>query len=680
MKDKDIQKQIDKLRRDIEYHNYRYYVLDDPVISDREYDLMLRELEKLEKENPQFFDANSPTQRVGAKPSKKFEPFHHSVPMLSLANAMDLEELEKWDERVKKALGKKEVEYCCELKFDGSSVSLIYKDGEFLRGGTRGDGENGEDITNNLRTIKTIPLILQNGAKPQHPMLGNSPTSDVGVDLSKELVIRGEVMMPIKSFEAINKKAEKEGGKIFANPRNATAGSLRQLDPKITASRHLEFFAYNIVSGLKVGSQSEALKKVEKLGFQPSFDYQVVMGLDKAKKYLEKIDKLKDGLPFGIDGVVIKVNNIADQDKLGFVSRSPRWAIAYKFAAEEQETVVENIEVQVGRKGTLTPVAHLKPVRIAGSLVSRATLHNKEEVKRKDIRIGDHVLVHKAGEVIPEIVRSLKEKRTGKEKPFKMPLNCPVCGTKVVEDERGILVKCPNKNCFAQHRETIIHFVSRAAFDIEHVGPALVDQLIENKLIEDAADLFSLTKGDLEVLERMGEKSAQNVIDSLELRKKVSLPRFIYALGITHVGEQTAQDLADQFETMDKLEKVKLKDLEDLFGIGEIVAKSIYAYFQDEKNKRFLDKLKKVGVKIIEEKKSKQLVGLSFVVTGSLRKFSRETAEEEIRKRGGRAGSSVSANTSYLVVGENPGSKYDKAKKLGIKILDEKEFTKMLSN
>jgi len=661
----DIKSKIEKLRKEIEYHNYRYYILDNPKISDREYDLMMRELERLEKENPEFFDANSPTQRVGAAPSKKFSKFHHDVPMLSLANAMDLEELDKWDERVRKSLGKSNIEYCCELKFDGSSMSLIYKDGKFVSGGTRGDGNEGEDVTVNLRTIKTIPLFLQVKGLDYH---------------KQEVVVRGEVMMPIKSFEEINMKALNDGGKIFANPRNAAAGSLRQLDSKITASRRLEFFAYYIISGIKTKTQSEQLEDLKKLGFIASPHWELVRGAGGIKKFLEKWAKKKESLPFGIDGVAIKVNNVADQEKLGYVSRSPRWAIAYKFEAEEQETIVEDIEVQVGRTGVLTPVAHLKPVLVAGSTVSRATLHNKEEVKRKDIRVGDHVLVHKAGEVIPEIIKSLKNKRTGHEKIFKMPLKCPVCGTKVLGDDRGIIVRCPNKNCFAQHNEQIIHFVSRSGFDIEHIGPALIEQLIENKLIEDSADLFSLEKGDLETLPRMGDKSAQNVIDSLEDRKNISLSRFIYALGIPNIGEQTASDLADYFETLDKLENAKLEDLEGLFGIGEIVAKSIHAYFQNAKNRRLLDKLKKAGVRMEKSIKSKKLAGMSFVITGSLQNFSREVAEERIREQGGKAGSAVSINTTYLVAGENPRSKYDKAKKLGIKIIDEERFIKILDN
>ncbi|MBI2448564.1 NAD-dependent DNA ligase LigA [Candidatus Microgenomates bacterium] len=637
-----IEEKIKKLRREIEKHNYLYYALDAPKISDREYDLLLRELEKLEAENPEFFDPNSPTQRVGAKLSKKFESVKHSVPMLSLANAMDFAELAEWDERVRKGLGVAEVEYCCEYKFDGSSVTLNYQDGAFDQGATRGDGLNGENVTSNLRTIKTIPLTLSlfhEGDLEGETFVVTkvSPSRDSGA-----LTIRGEVVMPKKSFEEINARAKKEGTKIFANPRNAAAGSLRQLDPKITASRQLEFFAYSVY-----GDKGLKTQKREKI-------------------------------PFEIDGVVVKVNSFQEQEKLGFVSRSPRWAIAFKFSAEEVETVVEDIEVQVGRKGTLTPVAHLTPVKVAGSTVSRATLHNKEEIKRKDIRIGDHVLIRKAGEVIPEVVKSLSKKRIGKERKFVMPENCPVCGTKVVSDERGIIVKCPNKNCYAQHEQNIRHFVSRTAFDIEHIGPAIISQLLDNKLIEDSADLFTLEKGDLEQLDRMAEKSAQNVIDSVKLRKQTTLPRFIYALGITHVGEQTAQDLADSYGTLDKLKKADLVELEDLFGVGEKVAKSVYDYFRDEKNRHFLEKLSKVGVTIASEKKSRELEGKSFVITGTLFKFSREVAEEEIRKKGGRAGSSVSENTTYLVAGENPGSKLAKAKKLGVKIIDESKLIELL--
>jgi len=658
--DKAIKKKIEKLRKEIEYHNYRYYVLDSPVISDKEYDRLFRELVELEKKYPQFYDPNSPTQRVGATPSEKFVTVKHKVPMLSLQNAMNFEELDKWDERVRKLLNKNKMEYCCELKFDGASVTLDYKNSLFIQGATRGDGFRGEDITANLKTIHTIPLRFQQ-------------------EIKGEITIRGEVLMPKKSFEELNKKAQKQGGKIFANPRNAASGSLRQLDPKITAGRNLEFFAYAITSGLKLETQLKVLDKLQKLGFKVSPDYEVFTGIEGVKKHCLKWEEEKEKLPFEVDGVVVKVNKINEQKKLGFVARAPRWAIAYKFEAEAEETILEDIEVQVGRKGTLTPVAHLKPVRIAGSTVSRATLHNKEEIKRKDIRIGDHVLVHKAGEVIPEVVRVLKEKRTGKEKKFVMPSKCPVCGTKVVEDKGGIIIKCPNRNCYAQHRERILHFVSRPAFDIEHVGPALVDQLLDNKLIEDAADLFTLKRGDLENLERMAEKSAQNVIEAIEKRKEITLPRFIYALGITHVGEQTAYDLADYFGSLENLEHASLNELEDLFGVGEIVARSIFDYFQDKKNKKFLEKLRKVGIKIKEAKKSKRLAGKTFVITGTLKNFSREVAEEEIRKRGGKASSQVSKNTDYVVVGENPGSKYDKAKKLNIKIIKEKKFLEILS-
>jgi len=665
MQNEQIKKRIKDLRKEIEEHNYRYYILDNPTISDREYDLMLRDLEELETQYPEYFDPNSPTQRVGAKPSKKFGAFsHNNIPMLSLTNAMNLDELEKWDERVRKGLDKDKVEYCCELKFDGSSVSIIYKDGTFFAGGTRGDGETGEDISLNLKTLKTIPLVLRSN------------------DLARgEAIVRGEVMMPIESFEQLNQKAEKDGGKVFANPRNAAAGSLRQLDPAITASRHLEFVAYAIALGFGFKKQSEALKILEKSGFKVSPHWTIAHSIGDIKKYLEKWDNERKKLPFDIDGVVVKVNNIAEQEKLGYVARAPRWAIAFKFIAEEQETIIEGIEVQVGRKGTLTPVAHLKSVRIAGSLVSRATLHNKEEVKRKDIRIGDHVIVHKAGEVIPEIVQSIKDKRTGKEKVFLMPSNCPVCGTKVVEDERGIIVRCPNDSCYAQHLESFIHFVSRSAFDIEHVGPALIEQLIENNLVEDIADLFTLEKGDLENLERMGEKSAQNVIDSLQEKKVVSLSRFIYSLGITHVGEQTANDLAEYFQSLDKLKKADYEELAGIFGIGEIVAKSIYNFFHNKENIHLIEKLLKVGVKIKSPDIGKRvLLGKSFVITGSLKNFSREVAEEKIRELGGKAGSSVGTTTDFLVAGEKPGTKLDKANKLGIKVIGEEELMAILGN
>lgn len=676
MQKEDIEKKIKKLREKIEHHNYRYYVLDDPEISDREYDLMLRELESLEKENPEFFDPNSPTQRVGAVMKGKFDSFHHSIPMLSLANAMNFEELEKWDERVRKGLGKEKVEYCCELKFDGSSVALLYKNGEFQDGGTRGDGESGEKISQNLKTIKSIPLRLDRGV-----------ILDLKIEKLNPLIflVRGEVMMSKESFEKLNAKAEVEGGKIFANPRNAAAGSLRQLDSSITASRHLEFFAYSLLSQdskIKIEKQTDALDILKKMHFRVSPNYKKCLGIDEVKKYCEEWSIRRDSLPFEIDGAVVKVNSFNEQEKLGYVARSPRWGIAFKFIAEEQETIVEDIEVQVGRKGTLTPVAHLKPVRIAGSTVSRATLHNKEEIKRKDIRIGDHVLVHKAGEVIPEVIRPLKEKRKGSEKIFKMPDICPVCGTKVVEDERGIILKCPNKKCFAQHREGIIHFVSRSAFDIEHIGPALIDQLLDHGLIEDVADLFTLEKGDLENLERMGEKSAQNVIDSLIEKKKVTLSRFIYSLGITHVGEQTASDLADSFQSLEKLQEASYEEIEGLFGVGEIVARSIYEYFREEKNQKLIEKLFKAGIEIkkLETRGPRKLDGKSFVITGSLQRFSREVAEEKIRELGGRAGSSVSTNTAYLVAGEKPGSKLDKAKKLGVKVINEEELLKILGS
>ncbi|MFA7308668.1 MAG: NAD-dependent DNA ligase LigA [Patescibacteria group bacterium] len=656
-------KKISELRKRIEEYNYQYYVLDEPTVTDEEYDRIMRQLIDVESRFPDLVTPDSPTQRVGATPSKKFSQVKHSIPMLSLANAMGEDELVKWDERVQKGLGEKTVTYCGEIKFDGASVSLTYRDGLLLEAATRGDGKVGEDITANIKTIPSVPLKLRE-------------------QMNGTVVIRGEVVMPKESFEKLNLKAEAEGTKIFANPRNAAAGSLRQLDSKITSSRHLEFFAYSMSDTRSVATQKEALDFLASLGFKVSPGYKELHGIEEVVAFCASAEKNREKLPFQVDGAVIKVSDFEEQEKLGYVARSPRWAVAYKFEPETQETVVEDIEVQVGRTGALTPVAHVKPVKVAGSLVSRATLHNKSEIARKDIRIGDHVVIRKAGEVIPEIVGPLLARRTGKEKKFAMPSTCPVCGTKAIEEESGIIMRCPNPGCYARHFESIVHFVSRSAFDIEHVGPALVEQLIEQKLIEDAADLFSLTQGDLLGLERMAEKSAHNVIASIESKKAVTLNRFLYALGIPNVGEQTAVDLATHYGDLDTIlaqdKEAMRADLDGIYGIGEKVAVSITTFFKEKKNIHVIEKLLKVGIKIQNVQVSSALSGKSFVITGSLTKFSREVAEEEIRKRGGKAGSAVSRDTSFVVVGESPGSKYEKAQKLGVAIITEDELIKML--
>lgn len=654
---------IHELRTQIDEYNYHYYVLDAPIVTDAVYDAAMRELISLEHAYPAYLDPHSPTQRVGARPAAGFAEVTHTVPMLSLSNAMGEGELREWHERVVKGLGSPQVSYSCEVKFDGSSVSLMYRDGVLIQAATRGDGRTGEDITLNIRTLKTVPLRLRES-------------------VSGEIIVRGEVVIPKKDFEKMNEQATAEGTKIFANPRNAAAGSLRQLDPAMTAKRPLEFFAYSIYGDESVASQSQALDRLVQLGFQVSPARQRLQTIDAVLAFCQKTEKNRDKLPFQVDGAVIKLDSFAAQEKLGFVARSPRWAVAYKFEPETSETVVEDIEIQVGRTGVLTPVAHVTPVVVAGSTVSRATLHNRSEIERKDIRIGDHVVIRKAGEVIPEIVGPLAERRTGREKKFKMPTECPVCGTAVITDESGIALRCPNPQCYARHFEGIRHFVSRSAFDIEHVGPALIEQLIDQKLIEDAADLFTLKLGNLINLERLAEKSAQNIIDSIAARKTISLNRFLYALGIPQVGEQTAADLAAHYGSLEKILEKKSDELraelDQIYGIGEKVAESIIEYFDNKQNRHLIEKLLNVGVKIEAVQTGGSLSGKNFVITGSLEHFSREVAEEEIRRLGGRAGSSVSAATDYLVAGAKAGSKLEKAKKLGVKVISEEELRKLL--
>ncbi len=667
MTKEEAKKRIEELRKEINYHNYLYYVKNAPIISDEEYDALMRELQELEAKFPEFITPESPTQRVGAQPAEEFKKVKHKIPMLSLLNAFSFEELRDWDERVKKLLNtKKEIEYSAELKIDGVSVSLIYEDGKFKLGATRGDGYTGEDITMNLKTIHSVPLILNPGWEK--------------LVKGKILEVRGEVLMPRESFLKLNKEREKKGESLFANPRNAAAGSLRQLDPKITAQRDLDTFIYYIVQGGTQKTQIEVLQDLEKLGFKVNPNYKLCKGIEEVIDYCKKWQEEVKKLPYDADGAVIKVNDLSLHEKLGYVARAPRWAIAFKFPVEQAETELLDIKVQVGRTGALTPVAILKPVFVAGSKISHATLHNEDEIRRKDIRIGDKVIIQKAGAVIPEVVRALKEKRTGKEKIFKMPKKCPVCGAPVIRPKGEAIVRCSNPNCFAMRRRAVLHFVSREAFDIEGIGPSLVDQLFENNLISDPADLYSLTKEELQALERYAEKSAENVYNAIQSRKEIPLGRFLYALGIRHVGSETAEDLANYFGSLEKIKKAPLEEFLKVYGIGEKVAKSIYEFFRNPTNLKLIEKLKKAGVKIIEKSKPKtqKLKGLTFVFTGELESMTREEAKTKVRELGGKPSSSVSKNTDFVVVGKNPGSKYERAKKLGIKIISEEEFLKLI--
>ncbi|MFA5839465.1 MAG: NAD-dependent DNA ligase LigA [Candidatus Margulisiibacteriota bacterium] len=660
--------EIYKLREKIRRHEYLYYVLDKPEISDLEYDKLYRQLVELEKEHPDLITANSPTQRVGGQPLKSFKTVIHKSPLLSLDNAMDEAELIDFDKRVRDALGKDKIEYVCEHKMDGLAVALVYKEGNLYVGSTRGDGIHGEDITQNLRTIKSIPLTLNERI---------------------DVEVRGEVYLPYADFVRLNETRVEEGEAKFANPRNAAAGSLRQLDPKIAASRPLDVFIYYLEnrqskiesrkSEMESRTQEENLKFAKYLGFKINPNTKVCHGIEDVQKFIKLWNAGREKLAYEIDGIVVKVNSLAEQKKLGFTSRSPRWAIAYKYPPMQAETIIEDIKVQVGRTGAITPVAYLKPVHLAGVMVKRATLHNEDEIKRKGIRIKDKVKVQRAGEVIPEVVEVIMAKRTGEEKYFHMPKHCPVCGGIIVRPKKEAVARCINVACPAQVKERIRHYCTRLAMDIEHVGPALLEQLVDKKIIADYADLYSVTKEDILKLERMANKSAQNVIEAINASKDRPIARLIYAFGIRHVGRHIADLLAQNYDSIDELVKAKVEELATISGVGPKVAEAVVEFFRQKDNQQIIDKLKaqNINFKTIETKGNQIFKGKTFVFTGTLEKYSRPAAEDLVRKLGGHPSSSVSKQTDYVVAGSEPGSKYDKAQKLGVKIISEIEFEKL---
>lgn len=659
------EKRIEKLRKEIEYHNYRYYVLNSPEISDAEYDKMYRELEKLEEKFPELVTPNSPTQRVGAPPKEGFKPVKHYKRLLSLQDAFDFDELDDWFERVEKGLEKKDLNYVCEAKIDGASVALVYRDGKLIRGATRGDGETGEDITLNVKTIRTIPLRLLFDSPP--PLLE----------------VRGECYMSKKEFERINEEREEKGKNLFANPRNAAAGSLRQLDPEITNSRKLLFAAHalNYWEGINIKTHSKALEFLKEGGLPVVPVYMVAESKERVKEFCKEWQGKRDSLDFEIDGIVIKLDKFSYRQVLGATSKAPRWAIAYKFPPEEKTTKLKDIEISVGRTGALTPVAVLKPVFISGSTVSRATLHNEDEIKRKDIEIGDWVVVRKAGDVIPEVVSPVKSKRTGKEKEFKMPDKCPVCGSDVVRIEGEAISKCSGGiSCPAQVFNHIIHWGSRAAMDIDGLGPSVVKELLDRKLIKNAADLYFLKKEQLLELPLFAEKKAENLFQAIRDSKQRSLSRLIFALGIRHVGQHVARILARKYGTLDSLMEASQEELSDIQEIGPKIAQSIVSFFKQEHNREVIEKLRKADINFGSERLEEKdiLKGVTIVFTGGLSSMTRTEAKEKVEMLGGRASSSVSKNTDYVVAGEEPGSKYDKAKDLGVKILDESEFLKLI--
>lgn len=660
---------VEKLKALITKYRYHRLVLDKPIIEESVEDSLKKELFDLEQEFPDLVTPDSPTQRVAGKPLKKFEKFTHPVRMLSFNDAFSQEDMEDWEERLKR-LDPRAVKtgYYCELKIDGLAIELIYENGVLKVGATRGDGVIGENVTQNLKTVEAIPLNLE-----IFKYQGRVPS---------DLVVRGEVFIGKKEFEKINQERKKKGGTTYANPRNLAAGSIRQLDPAITAARRLDSYAYSLKTDMGQKVHEDEHKILKDLGFKTNPHNKYCRNLKEVREFKDYWEKHREKLNYEIDGIVVILNDNKMFNKLGVVGKAPRAAIAYKFSPKESTTKLKDIIVSVGRTGVLTPVAVLEPVEIGGTTVSRATLHNEDEIRRLDARIGDTVVVGRAGDVIPDIKKVIKELRTGKEKTFHFPKKCPACREPVERFAGEAAHRCLNKNCPAIKREAIYHFVSKGAINIDGVGPKIIDQLMDAGLIKDAADLYALKKDDLLNLERFAEKSAENTINAIQAQKKIPLGRFIYALGIPHVGTETASDLARKFGTLDKLERVTVEELNSIKDIGGVVAQSIYDWFCKEYNKKLLEKFNKVGLRVFKQEsaqKSSKLKGLTFVFTGTLDGLSREQAEEMAREHGGDVSSVVSKETSYVVVGADPGSKFDRARKFGVEIVSEEEFLKLLA-
>ena len=662
-----VQSRIDELRKLINHHNYRYHVLDQPEISDADFDTLMRELKELEAAHPVLVTPDSPTQRVGAAPVEAFGTVTHRIPMLSLGNVFDGDELKAWHARATKLLGGASFDMVCELKFDGLAVAITYEDGLLKTGATRGDGLKGEDITQNLRTIRSIPLSVPKAKAPQR------------------FEVRGEVYMTKSGFEKMNRGRAKAGEPLYANTRNSAAGSLRQLDSRITASRPLDVFIYALgwaEGGELPKTHWKTLAKFKELGFRTSSDSRLCKSLEEVEEFYRSWTDKRERLDYGTDGVVVKVDDLDVQKRLGDVGREPRWAVAYKFPATEAVTKLLDIGINVGRTGSLNPFAILEPVDIGGAMVKMATLHNEDDIARKGLKIGDWVTVVRAGEVIPHVVGPVASRRTGKEKEFRMPEKCPVCGSAVVRDPEEAMRYCINAECPAKFYELLKHFAGRGMMDIEGLGESLADTLIKAGLVKSLADLYTLTAEQVAELERMGPKSAQNLIDGIQASKSRSLDRLIFALGIRHVGSETAKLLAGRFNSIDALAKATVEEIDDVPGIGPKIAESIAAHFKEKKNLELIERLKSLGVDPRYERKAptgpQTLAGMTLIVTGALAAMSREQAENAIREAGGTVGSSVSKKTTYLVVGAEAGSKLQKAEKLGTKIIDEGAFLKLL--
>ncbi|MFO7951770.1 MAG: NAD-dependent DNA ligase LigA [Bacillota bacterium] len=653
------------LRKEIEEHNYRYHVLDQPLINDHEFDRLMRELQELEQKYPQLWDPDSPTNRVGGEPLEAFEPLEHKVPMLGLDNAFNREELFEFDARVRRLSGLETVDYLCELKFDGLAVSLQYENGSFVRGATRGDGYTGEDITQNLRTIRQIPLQLP------EPLT---------------MEVRGEAYINREAFRQLNRQREEQGLMLFANPRNAAAGSLRQLDPRLAAARPLRIFFYGLGEhNLALETQEEVLVYLEKMRLPVNQNYTVCRGPEEVWQYCRRWQDKREELPYETDGIVIKVNSLKWQKELGATARSPRWAIAYKYPPEEKTTRVQDIQVNVGRTGAITPVAILEPVHLSGSVVQRASLHNEDFVKEKEVKIGDTVTIHKAGEIIPEVLRVLKDKRTGEEKEFTMPRSCPSCGSETTRLSGEAALRCLNPKCPAQLVEKLVHFASRRAMDIEGLGPAIAEMLYREDLAGDVGDLYYLKEEQLTGLERMAEKSAANLVGAIENSKGKPLRRLLFGLGISFVGEKAARLLAEKFKDLERLQKAKEEELTEIPEIGPKIAQAVSGFFRTPETQPVIDKLKRAGVNFKEpaaedstQAAGPDLSGKTFVFSGALEGYTRERATALVEEQGGKVSSSVSKNTDYLVAGDEPGSKLEKARSLEVEVLDQSRFEELL--
>ena len=674
---KDVQRRIDDLRDQLRYHEHRYYVLDDPEISDAEFDRLMNELKTLEAAHPELITVDSPTQRVGGKPREGFVKVQHSSPMLSLDNAYNEEELRDWERRVHELSGRKDVEYVCELKLDGLSMALRYaaeeRDGgksKLALGVTRGDGSIGEDVTLNIKAVRSVPLSIPAATLKK-------------AGLPQQFEVRGEIVMPTKSFERMNEERERQGLSKFANPRNAAAGAVRVLDANITAQRRLDFYSYFLLIGGRIyfKKHSEALEALQEAGFKVNRTWKRASSIEEVWKFIAEWEPQRDKLDYEIDGVVVKVNDTRLQQELGYTGKAPRWAIAYKYAARSGITQIEDINVQVGRTGKLTPVAFLKAVPIGGTTVSRATLHNQDEIERLGAKIGDWVMVERGGDVIPKVVKVVEDKDHPRgHRLFHMPEHCPVCGGKIVRVEGEADHRCVNANCPAKLRESILHFASRSVMNIEGMGEALVNQLTERGLVKNVADIYRLTKADLLTLERMGDKSAQNVLDEIEASRKLSLERVIYGLGIRFVGERTAEFLAAHFGSLDDLMKASVEELQEVNEVGPRIAESIHEFFAEPRNRDLVDKLRKAGLQFegVKKQRGTKLAGKTFVLTGTLATYSRDEAKEMIEDAGGKVTGSVSKKTDYVVAGADPGSKLDKARELGVNVIGEKELEELV--